>query len=61
MKPNWKNYNDVYDMYINGERVQRLWGKKHAIQQAKQQSGGLFGERQVELYNIYTGELIYEN
>ena len=48
-------------MYINGQRVQRLWGKKHAIRQAQQQSGGLFGERQVELYNIHTGELIYEN
>lgn len=58
---NWKNYNDVYDMYINGERVQRLWGRKHAIRQAEQQAGGLFGERQVELYNIHTGELIYEN
>lgn len=58
---NWKEYKEVYDMYINGQRVQRLWGKKHALAQARQQSGGLFGERQVELYNIHTGELIYEN
>lgn len=58
---NWKNYNDVYDMYINGTRVQRLWGKKHALAQAETQSGALFGARHVELVNIYTGEIIFNN
>lgn len=58
---NWKDYNDVYDMYINGTKVKRFWGKKHALQQAELQAGALFGERHVELANIYTGEIIYNN
>lgn len=58
---NWKNYTDVYDLYINGSKVQRLWGKKHALEQAETQSGGLFGYRRVELVNIYTGEVVFNN
>lgn len=56
---NWKNYNDVYDMYINGSKIQRLWGKKHALHQAELQAGNLFETRRVELVNIHTGEVIF--
>lgn len=57
----WNNYNDVYDLYINGTNVKRLWGKKHALNQAETQSGTLFGERRVELVNVFTGEVIFNN
>lgn len=56
---NWKNYIDVYDLYINGTKVKRFWGRKHALTQAETQAGSLFGERRVELVNIYTGEIIF--
>lgn len=57
---NWKNYQYIYDLYINGKRIQRIWGRKKAMRIAKQQSGCLFEVNHVELYNIVTGELEYE-
>lgn len=57
----WSNYRDVYDLYINGRKVKRMWGKKHALEQAEIQSGTLFGVRHVELINVFTGEIIFNN
>lgn len=59
MKPNWSNYQDVYDLYVNGTKMKRIWGKKHALEIAEAQSGALFGAVHVELVNIHTGELVF--
>ncbi len=57
---NWKNYNDVYDLYINSTKVLRLYGRKKAIQKAQIISADLFyGHRHVEVVNIHTGEIIF--
>lgn len=58
---NWSNYTDIYDLYINGKKVRRIWGLKHAIKVAESQSGNLFEEQAVWLVNIHTGLEIYNN
>ena len=60
MKPNWSTYQDIYDLYINGTKMKRIWGKSKATKIAESTSGGLFGLRRVELVNIHTGEIILQ-
>ena len=56
---NWSTYNDVYDLFINGKFIKRIWGRKKSIRLAESQSGGLFGGVDIDLVNIHTGEIIY--
>lgn len=59
-KPNWSTYMDVYDLYRNGTKIKRIWGRKAAIEIAEKTSGGLWGQNRIELINIKTGEVIYD-
>lgn len=59
MKLKWDGYKDVYDLYVNGTKMKRIWGKKHALEVAESQSGALFGAVHVEIVNIHTGEIIF--
>lgn len=58
---NWNNYQDVFDLVVNKQRVKRIWGKKKALKLAESQAGSLFEFNDVELVNIHTGEIVYSN
>lgn len=51
---------DTFDLLIDGRKVRRLYGIVNATKFAEKQSGGLFGERHIQLVNIETGELIID-
>ena len=61
MKRNfWSNYKDIYDIYKNGNRMCRVYGKRKAQNQAELMAGNLFDERaRIDVVNIFTGEIIY--
>lgn len=58
---NWNNYQDVFDLFVNKQRVKRIWGKKKALKLAESQAASLFGFNDVELVNIHTGELVFHH
>lgn len=60
MKPNWNNYTEIYDLYRNGTRIKRIWGRRAALEVAEKAGGGLWGRNRIELVNIKTGEVIYD-
>ena len=49
----------VYDLFINGTRIKRIYGNK-AFKIAEKTSGGMFGGRRVELVDIETGEIVLQ-
>ena len=58
---NWSTYKDIYDIYCNGTKLKRIYGRKHAIAVGEQQAGGLFGVCRIDVVNIHTGEIIWSS
>ena len=50
---------DTFDLYVNGTRMQRVYGIKSAIKKAQAMAGDLFEIRLVEVVDIHTGEIKY--
>lgn len=56
----WSNYKDIYDIYKNGTKMYRVYGKRKAQKQAEIEAGNIFdGRARVDVVNIFTGEIIY--
>ena len=57
---NWKNFNESFDIYINGSCVRRTYSRNKAINLAQKWCGQLFEQRKVEVVNTISGEVIYQ-
>ena len=57
---NWKDYNESYDIYVNGSCLRRTYSKKKAIDLAQKWCGQMFEQRKVEVVNTISGEVIYQ-
>ena len=57
---NWKNFNESFDIYINGSCVRRTYSRNKAINLDQKWCGQLFEQRKVEVVNTISGEVIYQ-
>ena len=60
-KKYWANYQDIFDIYKNGTKIRRVYGKKQAVHIGDRMAGELFGISRIDVVNIFTGEIIWSN
>lgn len=56
----WTNNLQMWEVYVNGTCLRKIYSKKKAIELANKWCGELFEQRKTEVVDTITGEVIYQ-